>query len=83
MFKAKTIIEEVKSSHQQIYKNCFNAIKESKSDLDFQRIDKNSFNKCPNISIDVAIMENRKRNCHSSRCSVERCRQLESSMGII
>ena len=57
MFKAKTIIEEVQKFSPTIYEHCFNAIKESKSDLDFQRIDKNSFNKCPNISIDVAIME--------------------------
>ena len=28
-------------------------------DLDFERIDPDFFQKCPNISIDVAIMEKR------------------------
>ena len=57
MFKAKTIIKEVQKYLPTIYDYCFDAIKESESDLDFQRIDKKIFSKCPNISIDIAIME--------------------------
>jgi len=30
------------------------------NDLDFQRIDKNFFSKCQNISIDMAVMEKTK-----------------------
>ena len=57
MFKAKTIIEEIQKYSPDIYSSCREAIKKSKSDLDFQRLDKKSFMKCPNISIDIAVME--------------------------
>ena len=57
MFRAKTIIEEIQKYSPDIYSSCLEAIKKSKSDLDFQRLDKKSFKKCPNISIDIAVME--------------------------
>ncbi len=57
MFKAKTIIEEIKLFAPEIFECCQRAIEFSKNDLDFQRLDKNSFVQCPNNSFDKAIME--------------------------
>tara|TARA_B100000212_G_scaffold317287_1_gene272839 strand:- start:39775 stop:41214 length:1440 start_codon:yes stop_codon:yes gene_type:complete len=57
MFKAKTIISEVKKFSPEIFKYCEKAILNSNLDLDFQRIDKNHFNNCPNLSIDISVME--------------------------
>ena len=57
MFKAKTIIHEIKRLCPDIYKVCEETFIKSKKDLDFQRLDEESFNNCPNISIDNAVME--------------------------
>ena len=57
MFKAKTIIEEMNSFCPEVIKLCEECLVNSKSDLDFQRLHQESFIKCPNISIDVAVME--------------------------
>ena len=57
MFRAKTIIEEMNHLCPEIIKYCRESLVKSKKDLDFQRLHKDSFIKCPNISIDVAIME--------------------------
>ena len=61
MFKAKTIIEEMKIFSPKILEVCKDSLKKSKYDLDFQRIDTNSFKNCPNLSIDIAVMEKTKR----------------------
>ncbi len=61
MFKAKVILEEIQKSTPEIYKYCAEALKETKKDLDFQRLQKDKFEKCPNISIDVAVMEKTKK----------------------
>ena len=60
MFKAKTIIEEIKLFAPEIFECCQRAIEFSKNDLEFQRLDKNSFAQCPNNSFDKAIMEKNK-----------------------
>ncbi len=57
LFKAKKIIKEIKSLSPFLFKNCNDSLLKSKLDLDFQRLDNDSFSKCPDISIDVAIME--------------------------
>lgn len=57
MFKAKKIIEEIRLFAPNIFESCKKAIDLSKNDLDFQRLDKACFAKCPSESIDVAIME--------------------------
>ena len=58
MFKAKTLLNEIQKFEPDIYDNCKESISKSVKDLDFQRLDKFSFEKCPNISFDVAVMEN-------------------------
>ena len=60
MFRAKVILDEIKKSNPAIYKYCSESIKNSKKDLDFQRLQKDIFKKCPNISIDIAVMEKTK-----------------------
>jgi len=57
LFKAKTIIKEIKTLNPQIYKVCKSSYNKSLDDLEFQRLDEKSFRDCPNISIDVAVME--------------------------
>ena len=57
MFKAKEIIKEIQKFSPEILLCCKNAIHKSIEDLDFQRLDKDSFEKCDDISIDIAVME--------------------------
>ena len=57
IFKANLILKEIENYAPNILKNCKEALKEKLFDLDFQRLKKEAFQKCPNISIDVAVME--------------------------
>ena len=57
MFKAKKILEEINKYQPKIYSSCKKALSKSIKDLDFERLDLNEFKKCPNISIDHAVME--------------------------
>ena len=57
MFRAKTILEELKKFEEEILINCKESLSKSKIDLDFQRLDREAFKKCSNISIDYSIME--------------------------
>ena len=61
LFKAKTILDEIKKFSPDILDACKKSIDKSYSDLDFQRIDNVAFSKCPNLSIDVAVMEKTKK----------------------
>ena len=61
MFKAKTIIKEIEKFSPDIIKYCKESLKQSRKDLDFIRLEKMSFEKCPNISIDCAVMEKTKK----------------------
>ncbi len=61
MFKAKTIIEELEKFTPEILKCCRESISQSKIDLDFQRINKEKFYNCMDISIDFSIMEKTKK----------------------
>ncbi|WP_288255659.1 mannose-1-phosphate guanylyltransferase/mannose-6-phosphate isomerase [uncultured Prochlorococcus sp.] len=57
MFKAQEIINEINKFAPHILKICKESISKSIIDLDFQRLDKLSFAKCEETSIDVAVME--------------------------
>ena len=57
LFKAKNILNEIKKYSPEIIKYCEKSILNKFFDLDFQRLDKKTFIKCPNISIDYAVME--------------------------
>lgn len=56
-FKAKTLIEELQKEKPDIVKCAELSVKKSQKDLDFIRLDKDSFVKCEDISIDYALME--------------------------
>ena len=55
--KASVIIKEIKKFSPNIYKACVNALSGCEKDLDFWRLDRDSFFNCPNISFDIAVME--------------------------
>ena len=57
MFKAKEIIKEIEKFSPEVLSCCKTAIFKSILDLDFQRLDKAAFEKCDDISIDIAVME--------------------------
>ena len=57
LFKASILINEIKKLQPEIYKSCKTALSKKLLDLDFQRLDKKSFESCDDISIDKAIME--------------------------
>ena len=61
MFKAKIILDEIDHYSPDVLKYCKNALKPNLLDLDFQRLDKSEFVKCPEISIDFAVMEKTKK----------------------
>ncbi len=57
MFRAKTILEEINKFFPEILNSCKESILKSEVDLDFQRLNKDKFKNCPDISIDFSIME--------------------------
>lgn len=57
MFKASKVLDELKLHVPAIVEACDAAIKNGREDLDFFRLDKESFAKCPEDSIDYAVME--------------------------
>ena len=60
LFKSKTLIEEIKLYAPELYSNCEKSISDNLVDLDFQRLNREIFSKCKNISFDKAIMEKTK-----------------------
>ncbi len=61
LFKASTILKELKKYQPEIIESCKSVFLEMDKDFDFQRINKGKFATCPSTSIDVAIMEKTKR----------------------
>ena len=57
LFKSDLILKEIQNFQPDIISICKNAFSKIESDLDFKRIDKEIFQQCPNLSIDVAVME--------------------------
>jgi mannose-1-phosphate guanylyltransferase len=60
MFKASTYLKELEKFEPDILLSCKKSFKSEQIDSDFIRIDNHAFQKCPNISIDYAVMENTK-----------------------
>ena len=61
MAKASILIKELEIFSPEIVLHCKESLRKKINDFDFERLDKNSFQKCPNISIDKAIMEKTSR----------------------
>lgn len=57
VFKANSIIEELKTFTPLIVHNCEKSLEKSKKDLDFLRLEPDSFLKCDDIAIDVSVFE--------------------------
>ena len=57
LFKANLILDEIKKFIPEVFNHCEKSLNEELYDLDFQRLNKQYFFKCPNISLDVAVME--------------------------
>ena len=57
LFKADVVLNELVKYKSKMVKTCQESLSKSSKDFDFTRIDKKSFEKCEEISFDVAIME--------------------------
>ena len=60
LFKASVFIKELGNYFPKIIKHCKESLNPELIDLDFQRLNPESFGKCPNLSIDQAVMEKTK-----------------------
>ena len=57
MFKASVYLQELEKFNPLILTNARKSVQQSKNDLDFVRLDKPSFEQCPEDSIDYSVME--------------------------
>lgn len=57
VLKGSTFLAELEKYAPRIYQQCRLAYEQSRIDLDFIRVDKSEFAKCPSDSIDYAVME--------------------------
>ncbi len=59
-FKAGIYLAELEKYQPDLVQHVKTAVEKSKHDLDFDRLDKEAFEQCPDIAIDYAVMENTK-----------------------
>jgi len=64
LFRADCYLEELKRLHPEIFDCCSRAVAADIRDMDFRRLDERSFEQCPSLSIDYAVME------HTDRAAV-------------
>ena len=57
LFRASSYLEELKKFRPDILEQCKASVIQVKADLDFLRIDKETFGLCPTESVDYAVME--------------------------
>jgi len=57
LFRASRYLEELERFYPDILHACRQAMAHTKKDLDFTRLDDEEFAKCPDISVDYAVME--------------------------
>ncbi|MEZ8144191.1 mannose-1-phosphate guanylyltransferase/mannose-6-phosphate isomerase [Enterovibrio sp. FF113] len=57
LFKVSTVLKELQTHTPDIIEHCQEAINTKFKDLDFYKIDEYVFSRCPDISIDYAVME--------------------------
>ncbi|QDO83501.1 mannose-1-phosphate guanylyltransferase/mannose-6-phosphate isomerase [Shewanella psychropiezotolerans] len=60
MFKASRYLEELRNHCPEILNACERSMQVTNLDMDFIRVDKTEFEKCPDDSIDYAVMEKSK-----------------------
>jgi len=61
VFKASSYLKELKKHEPEIYSICKKSLTKATKDLDFIRLDNKEFQKCPEKSIDYAVMERTKK----------------------
>ena len=61
LFKATSILDEIKNFAPEILKKCRECLKLSKKDLDFLRLEEDLFISCDNTSIDISVFEKTKK----------------------
>lgn len=61
LFKASRYLEELEEHAPQILEACRTSLEKAVADLDFLRLDKETFTACPSDSIDYAVMEKTSR----------------------
>ncbi|MEM7401364.1 MAG: mannose-1-phosphate guanylyltransferase/mannose-6-phosphate isomerase [Pseudomonadota bacterium] len=57
LFRAANFLQEIENYHPEIVAACKRAYEQAEKDLDFIRLNEDSFSKAENISIDYAVME--------------------------
>ncbi|MEB3901396.1 mannose-1-phosphate guanylyltransferase/mannose-6-phosphate isomerase [Pseudomonas putida] len=60
MFKAKKYLEVLTENRPEIVRSCQVALSNGQQDLHFTRVEQDAFSRCPEDSIDYAVMENTK-----------------------
>ena len=57
LFKASTMLSELETFAPEVLSCCRAALEDDVADLEFRRLEREAFAKCPNVAIDVAVME--------------------------
>ena len=57
LFRASAMLAELERLAPEVVSCCRAALEQDTADLDFLRLEREAFAKCPNIAIDVAVME--------------------------
>ena len=61
LFKASAIIAELERLAPEVVSACRAALEQDSADLDFLRLEREAFSGCPNVALDVAVMEKTNR----------------------
>ena len=57
LFKASAIVAELERLAPEVLSACRSALAHETADLEFHRLEREAFARCPNVAIDVAVME--------------------------
>ena len=57
LFKASAMLAELERLAPEVVSCCRAALEQDSADLEFLRLEREAFAKCPNVAIDVAVME--------------------------
>jgi mannose-1-phosphate guanylyltransferase/mannose-6-phosphate isomerase len=61
LFKASAILAELERLAPEVVSACRAALEQDSADLDFLRLEREAFAGCPNVALDVAVMEKTNR----------------------
>jgi len=61
LFRASVYLEELEKQNPEMIEACRRACEKAQRDLDFIRLDREAFERCPSDSIDYAVMEHTNR----------------------